>query len=294
LIRILSDFDGVWTDHQAEAEEVRRFQAELAAELAGVSAAEARADFASYVRAVLEQPERHGWSPDGRISAFVDEDPFCQASSIAGWLEARSASDARAALYCQAVRAAGHASMNAFADHCFLEATQAFRSRRAPAMVDGALAAADALAAAGAELVVASNSRAEKVVDWLSHAGIDAGVGPGHLVRVHGDAGKWRLAGDAAIEVGGRRVLVDRPLYRAVIEEEDPDIVIGDVFSLDLALPSVLRAAGHPKAPDLIALRRHAHTPAWVLETMGGGGIDLVVEHVRDLVEVVHELNAQQ
>ena len=70
--------------------------------------------------------------------------------------------------------------------------------------------------------------------------------------------------------------------------------MIGDVFSLDLALPHALRSAGHPAAPDLLALRRHPHTPDWVLDTLGDGAIDVVVDHVRDLVTVVRELGAQR
>jgi FMN phosphatase YigB (HAD superfamily) len=293
-VRILSDFDGVWTDQAREAEHVKAFQREEAARLAGVALDEARADFSAYAAAVLNEPHRFGWTPDGRITAYADEDPFCQPGSIAGWIEARAARDARAALYRTAILRAGYPSLTAFSDHCFVTAASAYRSACAPALVDGAQAAFRALREAGAEVVVVSNSPAEKVVDWLRHAGLDAGRSSGHLVRVHGDAGKWHVAGDDAIDVGGRRVLVDRPRYRALIEEEQPDLVIGDVFSLDLALPHALRAAGHPAAPDLLALRRHPHTPDWVLDTLGDGAIDVVVDHVRDLVTVVRELGAQR
>lgn len=293
-VRILSDFDGVWTDQASEAEHVKAFQETEAARLAGVALEEARGDFRRFASAVLCEPHLFGWMPDGRITAYADEDPFCHPSSIAGFIEAKAASDPRAALYRSAILRAGFPTLAAFSDRCFLAATDAFRGAHPPALVDGAGAACAALRDAGAEIVVASNSRAEKVVSWLRHAGIDAGEAGGHLVRVHGDAGKWQIAGSAAIDVGGRRVLVDRPRYRAVIEEEQPDLVIGDVFSLDLALPHALRAAGHPAAPDLLVLRRHPHTPAWVLDTHGDGAIDVVVDHLRDLVAVVRELDAQR
>ena len=292
-VRILSDFDGVWTDQATEAEHVKAYQSAEAARLAGVDPVEAARDFAGYVASVLRTPERFGWTPDGRITAYADEDPFCHPNSVAGWIESIAASDVRAALYRDAIVGAGYANLTAFSDHCFHHACGTYREAHPPALVPGAGEAFQALHDAGAEVVVVSNSHADKVVGWLRHAGIDAGEDQGHLVRVHGDAGKWHVEGDDAIEVAGRRVLVDRPRYRAVIEDEDPDVVVGDVFSLDLALPSVMRTNGAGCAPHLLALRRHPHTPDWILDSQGGGAIDVVLDHVRDLVLVVRELAAQ-
>lgn len=292
-VRILSDFDGVWTDQATEADHVKTYQHTEAARLAGVDPQEAARDFAGYVTAVLAAPHLFGWTPDGRITAYADEDPFCHPNSVAGWIEAESERDARAALYRDAILGAGFANLTVFSDHCFHHATGSYRAAHPPALVPGAGEAFEALHDAGAEVVVVSNSHADKVVGWLRHAGIDAGEDEGHLVRVHGDAGKWHVAGDAAIEVSGRRVLVDRPRYRAVIEDENPDLVVGDVFSLDLAVPHVLRSSAHPRAPHLLALRRHPHTPEWILGTHADGAIDVVLDHVRDLVVVVRELTAQ-
>jgi hypothetical protein len=92
---------------------------------------------------------------------------------------------------------------------------------------------------------------------------------------------------DRSIDVGGRRIFVDRPRYEAVIREEQPQIVIGDVFSLDLALPHVMRAESAPGAPSELVLRRHPHTPRWVLDTKADGAIDRVVEHVGELVQAL-------
>ena len=288
-LRILSDFDGVWTDQHAEADQVRAFQWQEAGRLAGVDAETARADFEAYGRGVLAAPERYGWCPGGRITAYADEDPFCRPNAIAGWIEERAPDEPRAARYRDAILAAGYDDLTAFADHCFLTATGRFREEHPPSLVDGAGAAFEALHDAGAEVVVCSNSSAEKVVGWLRHAGVDAGEDEGHLVRVHGNAGKWRIGGEAAIEVGGRRIYVDRPLYRTVIEEERPDVVIGDVFSLDLALPHVMRAEGHAAAPSQLILRCQAHTPDWITSTAAGGAVDLMVDHVTEVVETLRE-----
>jgi hypothetical protein len=72
-----------------------------------------------------------------------------------------------------------------------------------------------------------------------------------------------------------------------LFRSERPQLVIGDVFSLDLALPHVLRARNHPAAPRELVLRRHPHTPSWVLDGRAGGAIDRIVDDVADLLAVV-------
>lgn len=285
--KILSDFDGVWTDQAIEAECVKLYLAAEAARLAGVPANRTLEDFRAFEREVLAAPERYGWAPDGRITAYVDEDPFCVANSIASLIA--EGGGERARRYREAVLDGGFATVPAFADHCFLAATAGYRDQHPPALVPGAAEQLAALGAAGAEVVVVSNSPAEKIIRWFRAVGVDAGERPGHLLRVRGQAGKQTLGpGDDAIVAGGRRVAVDRPRYRAVLEEERPELVIGDVFSLDLALPHVLRERGAPGAPRTLVLRGHEHTPAWVREGLVGSAIDELVHGVEELVPLVH------
>jgi hypothetical protein len=63
------------------------------------------------------------------------------------------------------------------------------------------------------------------------------------------------------------------------------------VFSLDLALPHVMRREKHPNAPRELVLRQHPHTPRWVLDTRAGGAIDRVVGSVGELASSVERLN---
>lgn len=286
-MKILSDFDGVWTDQALEARAVKLWLAAEAARLAGVSGDVAVGHFEDWEALVRRSPERWGWAPDGRITAYVDEDPFCVPNAIAAYL-AGARGDTIAVRYREAIQDGGFASVAAFADRCFLEATTAYREQHPPALVPHAAEVLDELRSAGATVVVVSNSPASKIVGWFRSVGADAGEQEGHEVRVRGEAGKHELGpGDDGLEVAGRRVLVDRPRYRAVLEAEAPDLVIGDVFSLDLALPGVLRSRGLAGAPREIVLRRHVHTPAWVLDGRAGGAIDRVVEDVRELVDLV-------
>lgn len=279
-LKLLSDFDGVWTDQAIEAEGVLLYTAAEAARLAGIAQNRALADFRAFEAEVLASPERHGWAPDGRISAYVDEDPFCRSNAIAGLLE--RARDGRPRAYREAIEAAGFASVGAFADRCFLGATERFRRDHPPALVPGAESALRELFEAGIELVIVSNSPAEKIQGWFAGLGIEA---PGEArLRVRGSARKFALGPSAAgFELGGRRVLVDRPAYREILEQERPDWVVGDVFSLDLALPESLRREGLTGAPSGLILRRHGHTPGWVLAAAQGGPIDRLIEHPAEL-----------
>lgn len=283
---LLSDFDGVWTDQALEAEYVKLFMTAEAARLAGVSPDEAAEDFRVFEQNVLATPDRYGWAPDGRITAYVDEDPFCVPNAMAAYLDCSS--DPRARRYREGILSGGFPTMNAFADTCFFGGMQEFRNRHRPALVPDAKKVVDELHRRDIRIVVVSNSPAEKIVRWFQNAGIDAGVTGDHAVRVRGQAGKQTLGPtDEAVTVGGRPIRIDRPRYAWVLREERPDAVVGDVFSLDLALPHALREAGEPCAPRTLVLRRHPHTPDWVLALAESGPIDHVIEHVSEMADVL-------
>ena len=92
--------------------------------------------------------------------------------------------------------------------------------------------------------------------------------------------------------MGGRSIFVDRPAYRTLVADEAPDVIIGDVFSLDLAMPHVMRREAAVGAPRVLALRRHTHTPSWVLDGRADGAIDVVVDQVGDLADSIERWRA--
>jgi hypothetical protein len=147
----------------------------------------------------------------------------------------------------------------------------------------------DSLLALGVEVVVVSNSDTSKLAALFEGIGLRPDID----LRLRGGAGKYVLGeGNASLRLGGRRVFVDRPRYAAVLLEENPDLVIGDVTSLDLALPFVLRASGQLKPSLQLCLRRHSHTPDWVLpsgQTGSEGRVlhDHALDGVRGLLEMV-------
>ena len=284
-MKILSDFDGVWTDQAFEAQSVQLWMEAEAARLAGVSPDRARAEFAEFEVAVRARPGDFGWAPDGRITAYVDEDPFCSTNALAAYLA--ETEDPRAQPYRDGILAAGFADLTAFADDCFHRGVAAFRRDHPAAIVEHAGEVLARLHAVEVEVVVVSNSPVEKIAAWFAAVGVDAGPDAGHDLRVIGEAGKQVLGerGDTRA-FGGRTIHVDRPRYRAILEREHPDLVIGDVFSLDLALPHVVREEGGAGAPSQLVLRSHPHTPDWVRSLGRGGPIDHVVDDVSHLVAI--------
>ena len=285
-LKILSDFDGVWTNQGPEAELLLDWMVDKLAEFAGVPKAQAHDELGVLRAAMKEAPEKHGWAPDGRISAYLDEDPLIEPSALARVLEQGESDTAKR--YAKAVTDAGHETLAAFSEWCFKTGTASLSEAHPPCIVPEAAALLKAIEEAGGEVVIISNSGADKISSWFQTAGIDAGEGEGHALRVRGSARKWFL-GDTedAMKVAGRRVALDRPEYRSAILSERPDLLIGDVFSLDLALPHALRSRSILQAPDTIVLRRHDHTPDWVTETRAGGAIDHIVDSVTELPAIV-------
>ncbi len=282
--KILSDFDGVWTNADLEAEALHRELAESCAALLQLDLPSVEADLAAFRRDVQAEPHAFGWAPDGRISAFADEDPLCEIAGLCALVAAATAGQARR--YREAIEARW-ATVQTFAEHAFVSAMARFRAEQPPTIANDARAQLHEVTDAGAEVVVVSNSEPGKLRAWFEAVGIDAGEGPGHELRIRGSAGKQLLGGDLTIDVSGRRVHVDRPRYREAIEQERPTLVIGDIFSLDLALPHAMREDGDPAAPRMLALRRHRHTPAWILDDRAAGAIDHVVDRFADLRAVV-------
>lgn len=284
--KILSDFDGVWTDQTIEAESITLFMAAELARLADRPSNRVLADVRQFAEVARSAPELHGWNPGGRLTAYVDEDPFCTPNSVALAME-RDGGEV-ASRYVDAMRAAGFADGCAFADHCFFGGSAAYKQAHPPAMVPGSRDALRELQRAGAEVVVVSNSSAEKLLAWFNSTGVDAREDSGGELRVVGSAGKWVLGdSDEGLTVGGRLVRTDRPKYRHVLEAEVADLVIGDVFSLDLALPSAMHAEGNPGGTAHRVLRRHDHSPDWIVDTLADGHLTAVVDGVEDLLPLI-------
>ena len=287
-MRILSDFDGVWTDQQAEARFIQVWLAREVAPLIAASPEEALQDFDAFFASAMEEPSRSGWAPDARITGFIDEDVALATGSVFYWLEQggvhQDGATCRADLWRTGIRQAGHSSIEDFASSHFHPAMLAYRSECGHQLIDGALGIVDRLLAAGHELIFVSNSPGAKLEGMLG----EAGIFPRNRLRVIGDAKKWLIRNDEPrVTIDGRSVYMDRPHYESILLEVQPDLIVGDVASFDLALPAYLRWRGRLSAKLRLVLRRNADSSKWALAQAESTGAIRLVDEIVDSVEQI-------
>ncbi len=258
-MKILSDFDGVWTDQAGEARFINEcFVQEVAKDL-GMSEGVARETFDGFLSATHEQPDLHGWWPRGFLTAFVDEDDLLATGAVCRYLD--DGGDAPGAdRWREGIRRAGHDSAHEYGSEKFGPAMRTYLSDHGHRLVDGARGLCERIHAAGVELVIVSNSPTSKLQKLFA----DVGVREREGLRFVGDARKWWIEAEQPRgEFAGRRVHLDRPFYRDILAREQPDVVIGDVASLDLAMPAAMRREG-TLAPSMeLLLRQSEVSAAW-------------------------------
>ncbi|MEZ5979532.1 MAG: hypothetical protein R3F34_15135 [Planctomycetota bacterium] len=288
--RILSDFDGVWTDPAPEAREVEAGLVRRVAALVGRDAREVAGEVALARDLALREPALHGWTPGGRLTAYADEDAFLEISGVASFLT--HADHELADRYRTLLRAVGGVDLMVLADEAFREVGGT------PGVGEILPEGADVLRELeelGVEMVVVSNSAPEKLVRLFGAIDVHAGENGDARVRIRGGARKWDLGeGEDAIDVRGRSVRVDRPHYRRIVEEVAPDLIVGDVFSLDLALPFHMRASGVGTAPRFLVHRVPRGAKGWVAEHTSSGHVDAVAPRLADLPRIVRGFMASR
>src|SRR5712692_7253219 len=169
-MKLLSDFDGVWTYPDAEG---AAHGTELDAALLALTGERDRAAVLAWLAAaraaVRAEPTRWGWSIAGRVSAFADEDPFTEHGALLHYLQEQRAQDPIAAQLAGAIEKSGR-TLDAFGGAAHVRGVQAVEARRGPGITVAAAEAGRALLAAGVEVVVVSNSGTDKLERWFAHA----------------------------------------------------------------------------------------------------------------------------
>ena len=290
-LHLVSDFDGVWTEPAAEAEAVHQTLVEDLSRLSGVEPGTVQSEMESYAAEVMAEPERYGWKIGERISSYVDEDYFCVPAALGQYLE--HADGSLPQRFRESILGEWD-DVTTFLDHCFHSTCQRFRDTVDHDLTRGAEPVLRWLLERDVQVTFVTNAPAEKVMDWFAHH--DLAVANAREtrpdaapLRVYGRAGKqWLGESGRTLDFQGRAVHVDRPDYRAILERESPDLVVGDVLSLDLALPIAMKEEGHPSAPRETALLWRRETPDWVLRSVGvAGRIDHLIAHVTALPRLI-------
>ncbi len=240
---VVVDFDGTFTDVEADAAEFEScFQAEVAAVVErDVAQAwrEERAEIAAH-------PEQYGWVYNGVVVAPANADPYIRTTSVA-----QRVFDRFGALREKDARAA---TVQAFYKKSYERTKTAFRPDAREVL--------EALVASGLPLFVVTNAAPDVVarkLETLAPRGRER-------INVRGDARKYVLEApkvpDARFDaLPQTRQLpgLPRPIYlrrgpyyetlRSIWEQTgtspEETILCGDIFELDLAMPSALGVRIH-------------------------------------------------
>ncbi|MDP6941069.1 MAG: hypothetical protein QGH51_03485 [Planctomycetota bacterium] len=292
---LISDFDGVWTE---PAREYIAIQAKVVNELSmalGESPEKALERYEGFAAAVMENPDQYGWQArpdDRRLSSFVDEDFFCMPSAIGQFID--HGNRLEAGIVKEAILAR-HETITALMDHCFHSTCEEFRGEVEHDLTHGADRVLQWLVDHNVRVTWVTNAPTEKIIDWFSHHDFQVSdareTSPEEAnLRVYGRAGKqWIGESNQTLDFCGRQVLVDRPHYREILKREQADLVVGDVLSLDLALPVQLKSIGESFAPRETALVWRRETPDWVLNSVGEGSekVTHLIGHLTSLPRLV-------
>jgi hypothetical protein len=245
-MKLLSDFDGVWTDPAREGTAQGEILERTLLALGPPENRDARETWIAQARETIRrEPQRYGWAPGGkRISAYSDEDPFARQSALLHYLavNAENGSDPIAAGMVASLSSQGFSSVDALGGQSHASAVEHVEAERGPAILPEAAQVARGMLARGDEIVVVSNSTTDKLVRWFGHADLPFTVHPERrdgAIRLRGGARKFVLdpGREEMLDLRGVRIDVARPHYAEVLDEERPEAVVGDVVSLDLALP---------------------------------------------------------
>ena len=294
-MKFLIDFDGTLTNIQSEYQKDYDLVVKHMADL-GVSAERFKPLFDRAIDEIMQHPTLYGWPDNGRLSAFCDEDVFMHI--IAGIMmihEHVISGDEAYSDIRQALDNAGVSLMDV-AESCHQamsrEPLDAFNTPQ-PEVVSVLRTLLDR----DCEIVIASNSGAQRITEKLKFVDLKPVAhedNPSARFRVRGDARKYALDDvPNPVVFGSRTIDVARSHYAKIIREERPQVIIGDVFSLDLALPIEMARREPMIYGDMqIYLRTRPYTPQWAIDNILNPPDDCpvtarILNHFADLPSLV-------
>ena len=268
------DFDGVLTEQTEEAHRVREIFTDALAQWTGSSRSEVDRHIASIEEQMDRNPSHYGWEVHGRISAYCNEDLFIRGNALAAAWDRQPPSSG----WVQKLQDRGYPDFKSFGQWAYGEMVRETQAGKLKPMDPQTREVLESLLSRGDQVVIVSNSGTERILNLFEGLGLQAiahDQDPRASFRVRGAAAKFML-GEAprSFTVGDYKIDTDRPLYEKILREEKPDAVVGDVFSLDLALPGYLAQADLSLPSVTLYLRAQHYTPSWSKMhcTAGGAG----------------------
>jgi hypothetical protein len=297
-IKLVSDFDGIWTDQDKEAVYVKDFIISRLSEILETSKENAEKIFRSVKEEMNKEPHQHGWKNNNNIACYYQEDPFGDNNAIFEFIdrkfgELKFGNDMQE--FRRKILDTGFETLEKFSNDCFFASTGKFKEEGMLSYAEKAKETADKLFDMGVDIIVASNSKTTKIEYLFDKMGIKPGreVSNGRgIFRARGNSMKFVLENDFTrlpeyFEINKNyKVPLRRQYYFCVLLDEMPDYVIGDVFSLDIALPLWLRMNDERFSNLKVIQKVQPHTPEWVQEFLGRKEFEGITFMVKDISEV--------
>lgn len=278
-LKIISDFDGIWTNQEEEAEFVRNYYLEKLSSISGLNISELENLFGKLKSDMNLNPYLWGWFHNNMRACYYLEDPFGDNNAVFHYIERiynkQNSLSKEIRFLRTSILNSGYETMDTFSNEMFFESTSKFKEENRLNPHEDAKSVVDELLGRNINIVVASNSRTNKIeylFDKMGY-GISYGNSDEELgIYARGNAMKFVIDNNFS-EVNEKleidkyyQVQLRRKHYFEILKEEKPDFVIGDVFSLDIALPLYL-AFNNPEFQNLKVIQKlHPHTPSWVKE----------------------------
>lgn len=306
ILKLISDFDGVWTNQEREAEYVRNFIINRVSKLTSIKPDDVKSIFEECIKNMNKTPHDYGWNYDKCVACYYGEDPFGDNNAIFDYIN-KTASKSSYSNYKQnlakikeAVLTHTHNKTLAdFSNECFTKSTSQFKLEGKLRPVSSAENAINELNHLGVDVVIASNSKTDKIEHLFLKAGFkvtnEKSIRRGKLHAI-GEAKKY-VIDPSFNEVPERMEITKnykpelrRKNYHQILLDEKPDYVLGDVFSLDIALPLYLRLHDPHFKKMKVIQKIHPHTPDWVKDYLGSNkvkGIAFMIDDVAQLPEII-------
>ncbi len=300
-VKLLTDFDGIWTNQESEAEYVWKYILNKLSGLTGLSE-NGISEFLSAVKQeMLIAPYQYGWMNDGSTACFFGEDPFGDNNAIFDFIGRKYASDDKDDLTIRirkigkSILESGYDNFDKFANDCFFESTGKFREEGKLNPCPEAKEVLEKLFKMNVDVVVASNSKTQKIEHLFSKLGYKMTNEESHergTLHARGNSMKFVIHNDYTdldkfLNINEKyRVPLRRKSYHEVLKDEKPDYVIGDVFSLDIALPLYMRLKDSHFTKMKVIQKIQSHTPAWVKEFLSKKEFEGIAFMVGNILEV--------
>ncbi len=264
--KLILDYDGVMSQIVQSGEAYRETLVHRLSMKAGLMIDSVVREFNRTMEKIMRKPWKYGCLVNGQCTAFGDEDPYMMCVSAAEALYNKNP-DYR---FCDNE-----------AYQRFLEGLAHESAASACPGVDGGVKEAIEELSGRADISVVSGGRRERICSALEAAGIELNV-CGRTDKMKVDTGFDRVKRYLWVDYA-KKIELRRPDYYEILQSLRGDgsfsdmTVVGDVLSLDLALPCALGMK--------VVLKENPYTPGWSKEFVSQNGH--VIGNLSQMTELI-------